>query len=181
MQALQTPINQVIDVLRDPQYGTVTQRDIQQTKIRGIIEGIFDFDGIARSSVGRYWRSFEPEEKKVFSALFTELLSISYIRRMQGEFSNEKVAYLGVEAVSPVKSRVKTKIIRDTVEIPIDYGMRLRDSSWKVYDVNIEGVSLVKNYRTQFNRILFKKTPGALIEKVEKKVRDLKAKEQTGS
>ena len=178
LQALQIPIDRVIDTLRDPQYQSASQKDVQQKKIREIINGIFDFNAIARRAVGRYWKSFNPEEKKVFSDAFAELLRDSYIRKMQGDFKNEAVAYLGDETRSPAKSLVKTKIIRDTMEIPVDYSMQLRDDFWKVYDVKIEGVSLVKNYRTQFNKILFKKTPAELIEQVVKKVRNLKNKEE---
>ncbi len=181
MQALRTPIDQVVVTLRDPQYQNAAQRGIQHKTIQGIINDIFDFDAIAMRAVGRNWRTFSPEERREFSDVFAQLLSNSYIRKMQGEFRNEQVVYVGSDAKSPTKSLVKTKIVRDTVEIPVNYSLRFKNDKWNVYDVNIEGVSLVKNYRTQFNKILSKKTPAALIQQVKKKVNDLQTKEQRGN
>ena len=94
---------------------------------------------------------------------------------MQEEFKSEKIAYLGEKRKSQTKSRVETKIIRETMEIPVNYSMRLKDGIWKVYDVNIEGVGLVKNYRIQFDKILLKKPPAELIEQVREKVQNLKS------
>lgn len=178
LQALQNPINQIIGTLKDPQYQDPSQRDRQQAEIRRTINSIFDFDAIARRAVGRYWKSFSPEERKTFTEAFANLLTMSYVDKIQGEFTNEKVAYLSDERKSPTKSLVKTKIIRQAIEIPVDYSLRLKNASWKIYDVNIEGVSLVKNYRIQFNKILFKKPPAVLIEKVRDKVQGLESKKE---
>jgi len=173
MQALQGPIDQVIRILKGPQYREASQEGSQQERIRTVIDEIFDFDAIARLSVGRHWKRFAPEEKASFADSFAKLLSNSYIERMQGEFENEEVIYLAQERKSSSKSLVKTEIARETKRIPVDYSMRLRSDGWRVYDVKVEGISLVKNYRTQFSRILFKETPAALIERVNRKVEKL--------
>jgi phospholipid transport system substrate-binding protein len=178
LQALQVPIDRIIDTLKDPLYQEATKAVGQKQRIQDIIDSFFDFDAIARLAVGRHWRSFNIEEKTVFTDVFSELLSNSYIGRMQGEFNNEKVIYLGEKRKSPTKSVVKTRIFRESIKIPVDYSMRLKDDAWKVYDIKVEGVSLVKNYRTQFNKILFKKSPAALIEQVTKKIEDLKDKKE---
>lgn len=174
LTALQNPIDRVIETLRDPQFQTDAQKAMQHEKIRSIIDEVFDFKAIAMRAVGRNWRRFSTEEKKAFVDIFSELLSNTYIGKMQGEFKNEQVSYIGADAKGDSKSLVKTMIIRDTLEIPVSYSMRLRNDSWKVYDVNIEGVSLVKNYRTQFNKILINKKPADLIAQVAKKVNNLK-------
>lgn len=181
LQALQIPIDQIIATLKDPQFREESRKDAQRERIQSIINDIFDFDAIARLAVGRYWKSFKSEERSAFAEVFGDLIRDSYIERMQEEFKNEKIAYLGEQRKSPTKSRVETKIIRESMEIPIKYSMWLKDDLWKVYDVNIEGVSLVKNYRTQFSKILLKRPPAELIEQVRKKVRNLKnRREQAG-
>ena len=119
--------------------------------------------------MGRYWRTFSTEEKKAFISAFSELLSRNYIQKIQGEFKNDTVVYLGEQNIADQKTAVKTKIIRDNADIPVDYSMRVINGSWKVYDVIIEGVSLVKNYRTQFSKLLLNESPRQLIQRIEDK------------
>jgi len=173
MAALQAPINHVVDILRDPRFEDPVLKQDQQKEIRKYIDKVFDFKGISRLAVGPYWRRFAPEEKARFTKLFAELLSRSYISKIQGEFKNEEVVYLEEMSRSPDRSVVKTEIIRATMRIPVDYSMRLRNGRWLVYDVKIEGVSLVRNYRSQFSKILLKSPPEALLKRIEKKVNSL--------
>jgi phospholipid transport system substrate-binding protein len=94
-----------------------------------------------------------------------------YIKRIQ-DHTNEKIIYIGENITSKLMATVKTKIVTEVSEIPIDYRMIMKKEGWKVYDVNIEGVSLVRNYRTQFQKILMKESPQELIERLKKKVRE---------
>ena len=98
------------------------------------------------------------------------MLGNSYIGRIQGEYEDERIVYQEQKKISTTKARVKTKILRRSNDIPVVYSMLQRDGSWKIYDVNIEGVSLVKNYRTQFGKILMKNSPSLLIERLKKKI-----------
>jgi len=170
LQALQTPIDKVISILKNPAYKEATQEDVQYREIRDIIDSVFDFNLIAVRSVGRYWKNFTDEEKQVFIDSFGELLSRTYIQKIQGEFKNESVVYLEEQALSADKYLVQTKIIRESVDVPVDYAMWRQNNTWKIYDVNVEGVSLVKNYRTQFNKILMKESPAQLIERIKNKI-----------
>jgi len=169
LKALQTPIDNVLNLLKDPLYKDKSQENVQYNQIREIINDIFNFNLIAQRSVGRYWKAFSPEEKQLFTDVFSDLLSHTYIQRIQGEYKNETVVYLREQMLSADKSLVQTKIIREAIEIPADYNMQLIDNSWKIYDVHVEGVSLVQNYRTQFNKILLKESPQQLIEKIKNK------------
>jgi phospholipid transport system substrate-binding protein len=117
------------------------------------------------------WKNFTPEQRKEFTEVFTDLLKNTYIDKIQSEFQNETIQFLTEEKVSDDKALVKTKVIRNgKIEIPMDYSMRHRDGAWKVYDVAIEGVSMVKNYRTQFKDILAKESPAQLITRLKDKV-----------
>jgi len=170
LQALQTPIDKVMAILKNPAFKEAPQEDIQYREIRNIIDSVFDFNLIAVRSVGRYWKNFTEEEKQVFTDAFAELLSRNYIQKIQGEFKNESVVYLEEQALSADKYLVQTKIIRESVDVPVDYAMWRENNTWKIYDVNVEGVSLVKNYRTQFNKILMKESPAQLIERIKNKI-----------
>lgn len=174
MHALQTPLDKILTVLKDPLYQEKDRQHLQHEKIREIINTIFDFDAIAQRAVGRSWKRFSPEEKAAFTVVFSDLLGNSYIRKIRGAFENERIVYLSERSLSDVKSLVRTKIVREDLETPVDYRMRRLKSGWKIYDVNIEGVSLVKNYRSQFDKLLSKKTPAQLIQQVRKKVEQQK-------
>jgi phospholipid transport system substrate-binding protein len=170
MQALQTPLDKILALLQDPLYQEKDRQDLRQEKIREIINTIFDFDAISRRAVGRSWKRFSQQEKIAFTAVFSDLLGNSYISKIQGAFKNQRVTYLGERSLSDVKSLVKTQIAGEDLQTPVDYSMRRRNSTWKIYDVNIEGVSLVKNYRSQFNTFLSRKKPAQLIQQVKEKV-----------
>ena len=110
------------------------------------------------------------DQKAEFSHLFSRLLGGTYLDRIQRGYSNEKVVYLDQDMMTNSKAVVKTKVLRESVEIPVFYSLIKKGEAWSVYDVNIEGVSLVKNYRKQFSEILIKRSPAQLIEMIKKKV-----------
>ena len=171
MEELRKPIDQVIRILRDPQYIGDVQKKLQHDKIWKIVQEVFDFKEITKRSLARNWLIFTLQERQEFTDIFAEFLGDIYIDKIQGEYHNEKVVYLEQEMITDSKAIVKTKILRETLEIPIDYRMLMRKGNWKVYDINIEGVSLVKNYRTQFSETLLSETPAQLIERVRKKIK----------
>jgi len=169
--SVQGPIQQGIDLLRDPQYKDPSKREAQRDKIWEIIRQTFDFVELSMRTLAQDWKNFTPQQRKEFTEVFTDLLKNTYIDKIQSEFQNETIQFLTEEKISVDKAVVKTKVIRNgKIEIPMDYSMRLRDGAWKVYDVAIEGVSMVKNYRTQFKDILAKETPAQLITRLKDKV-----------
>ena len=166
IDALRGPLDSALAILQDPRYRVASEKEAQKEKLWEIIRKVFDFEGITQLAVGKNWKVFTPAQKKEFTDVFTTRLGNSYLNKIQGSFNNEKVEFLSEEVLSPTKARVKTKIIREVDSIPVDYSVRPVDGAWKIYDVNIEGVSLVANYRTQFNDILSKDSPDVLIERV---------------
>ncbi|MDP2644625.1 MAG: ABC transporter substrate-binding protein [Desulfobacterales bacterium] len=162
-------VDHVIRILNDPQYKDPSQRIPQRDQIWQITRDMFDFVETAKRTLARNWLLFSPTERKEFSDSFAELLAHTYISKVQGEYHNEKVVYLNQEMIRTNQAVVKTKVIREKIETPVDYSLILKQGSWKVYDINIEGVSLVKNYRDQFNSILIKEKPSQLIDRVKRK------------
>lgn len=174
MEALRAPVNTVLQILQDPQYDPPEQRQLQRDRIWDVTRGIFDFTEMAKRALAVNWRAFTPPQRKEFTELFSELTAHSYLEQIKGTYTGLAVEFLGEEILSEDKAMVKTKVRREQVETPVDYRMLQQGGRWLVYDVNIEGVSLVQNYRTQFREILAKETPEQLIQKLKDKLQEQK-------
>lgn len=170
LDAIKGPIDTVIAILNDPVYKDESLKTEQREKIWQSISAIFDFDEISMRAVARNWKKFKPEERKAFSTVFSKFLGNTYVDKIQGEFHNEEIVYVGQEIIKEGRALAKTLIKRETLEIPVDYRLKLMDGQWRVYDVAVEGISLVKNYRTQFKQLLKKESPAELIKRLEKKL-----------
>ena len=147
----------------------VTER---RAAVRKIANDIFDFSEIARRSLGRHWAGRSEAEQKEFVALFGDLLERAYISKID-TYGGEKIVYTGERSEGDI-AIVNTKIIsKNGTEVPIDYRMLRKTERWLVYDVNIEGVSLVSNYRTQFNKIIQTSSYAELVKKMKTKQGEL--------
>jgi len=170
LEELRPPFDKVIAILNDPKYKTdEALKSEQRDQIWKAVDVIFDFEEVSKRALARNWRKFSDSEKKKFTDVFGTFLGNTYMDKIQGEYHNEKIVYGDEKIVDNKWALVRTKIKREALEIPVDYKMKFIDGHWKVYDVMVEGVSLIKNYRTQFNSILKKQTPAQLIERLEKK------------
>lgn len=170
LETLKDAVDQAMKILDDPRYKDESRKETQRDEIWKVIRQVFDLEGIARITLGRNWRRFKQTEKEEFTEVFGRFLGNNYVEKIQTGFSGEKVEYLGQEIITDRKSMVKTKIVRETKEIPVDYKMHKKGADWRVYDVIIEGVSLIKNYRSQFAGFLMNSTPAELIETIKKKL-----------
>ena len=140
----------------------------RRAAVRQIANEIFDFGEIARRSLGRYWQPLSEAQRAEFVELFSDLLERSYISKIE-LYGGEKIIYNG-ERVDGDLAIVSTKIItKNGTEVPIDYRLFRRGDNWKVYDVNIEGISLVSNYRTQFNKIIQSNGYSTLVDRMKAK------------
>jgi phospholipid transport system substrate-binding protein len=171
MATIKAPIDAVIAILNDPQYKVAGTKSVQRDEIWNNIKPMFDFDEIAKRAVARHWSDFNDAEKTAFSDVFAQFLGNTYIDKIQGEYHNEQIVYLGQDFYADTYAEVKTQIVRETLKIPVNYRMlKGGDGQWKVYDIIVEGVSLVKNYRTQFASILSKDKPAQLIQQLNDKL-----------
>ncbi|MDD2582357.1 MAG: ABC transporter substrate-binding protein [Desulfuromonadaceae bacterium] len=138
------------------------------------ISTIFDYSEMAKRSMGKYWNMRTPAEKKHFTELFASLLENSYAGKIES-YNNEKIVYIR-DFVDGDYAEVRSKVItpaRD--EFTLDYRLAKQNGKWMVYDVIIEGVSLVSNYRSQFNKIITANGYNKLVEKLQSKNQELKA------
>jgi phospholipid transport system substrate-binding protein len=175
LEAVKGPLDAGLQILKDPQYAAETRRDSQKAQLWSVFENMFDFTEISKRALAKHWRSFNPSQREQFSDLFAQLLGHTYITRIQAEYQGEEIEYLSVKK-DPKRSRalIETRLVSNTRQIPIEYMLHLEKGKWLVYDVKVEGVSLVKNYRTQFDKILFKDSPEILISRLQTKVDQLK-------
>jgi phospholipid transport system substrate-binding protein len=170
---LKTQIDRVLKVLEDPDLKKDGRVKDRRAAVRRIANDIFDFEETARRSLGRHWQARTPAERDEFVPLFSELLERSYVSKVE-VYGGEKIQYLG-DAVDGEQARVQTKLLtKSGSDIPIEYRMhRKTGDRWLVYDVVIEGVSLVSNYRTQFNKIIQTSSYQELVKKMKTKQEEL--------
>ena len=146
-------IDRVLQILADPELKKEAKTTERRAAIRTVANEIFDFGEISQRSLARHWAARSPEERQEFVRLFGDLLEHSYITKIE-TYSGEKIQYTG-EVPDGDQAVVKTRIVtKQGVDIPVDYRMFVKGNRWRAYDVNIEGVSLVANYRTQFNTVI---------------------------
>lgn len=166
---LQAGVDQIIALLQDKTYKDPGKEDLQRGKIMVVIKDIFDFVEVSKRSLGRYWKDFTPEERRDFTGVYAEFLGAAYFEKVKGAYRDETVVYLAENITSSKRAEVKTAIPRDAGDIPISYRMLKKKGRWRIYDVVIEGISLVNNYRSQFSKMLMRSSPAELIEHLRKK------------
>lgn len=159
-------VDRVLRVLEDPQLKAETRAVERRASIRAIVDEIFDFREVSQRSLGPHWQGRTPTERDEFIQLFADLLERSYIDKIELYSGAERIQYTG-EVLDGEQATVRTRIVtKQGTEIPVDYRMRRAGDRWLVYDVAIEGVSLVANYRAQFNRIIQRSSYKGLVEQL---------------
>lgn len=175
---VRTAVDRVLQILQDPDLKKPAATDRRRAQMREVARGFFDFEEMARRALARHWAARTPEERKRFTELFADLLEASYVGKIES-YGGEKILYLGEQAdgdLVTVRSKIVT--LRGT-EIPVDYRLhKTRDGLW-VYDVVIEGVSLIGNYRTQFNKIITQSSYEELVKKMEQKQLEVAEEQKT--
>jgi phospholipid transport system substrate-binding protein len=161
-------VDKLLTILRDPQLKGESKKTERRQKLREVIGQRFDFTEMAKRSLGSEWRRRSPEEQKEFVRLFTELLEQAYLDKIES-YNGEKVQYLK-EREDKDNAEVATKIIDNKgQEFSVNYRLHNVNGDWKVYDVVIEDISLVNNYRAQFNRVLAKGSFEELLTRMKEK------------
>jgi phospholipid transport system substrate-binding protein len=167
-EQLKGAIDRVVSTLDSPAMKGEGKAVDRRAAVRQIANEIFDFGEIARRSLGRYWQPLSEAQRTEFVGLFGDLLERSYISKIE-LYGGEKIVYSG-ERMDGDLAIVSTRIItKNGTEVPIDYRLFRRGDNWKVYDVNIEGISLVSNYRTQFNKIIQSSGYNTLVDRMKAK------------
>ncbi len=171
LSTVQANVNKVLDVLRDPALKADSAKVTKKEKLRSIYGSMFDEVELSKRTLARNWNKLNTAQRQEFVQLFQEVLEKAYVDKILS-YTNEKITYEKEIKLTENQVEVQTHVITSSNKIPIFYRVILSSGTWKVYDVIVENVSLVQNYRTQFNNILEKNTPEQLLEILRKKVKE---------
>jgi phospholipid transport system substrate-binding protein len=169
-ETVEAGVNKLLKTLGEPAF-KAKPKDERIAIISAEIETVFDFKELSRRTLGREWKKMKAEQQKEFVELFRELLQGVYADRLLA-YSDQKIIFDKETMLKKGRAEVQSYLqTSDGKKIPLFYRLTDKNGSWKVYDVIIEGVSMVKNYRTQFKQILAKDSPDKLIEILREKVK----------
>ena len=164
-ETIQTQVNRVLDVLKNPSDA----KAVKEKKILSIVDEFFDYSELSRRTLANHWKAFTPEQQKEFTTLFGKLLANVYMDKVM-QYTNEKVVFGKETKLSENTVEVQSEILTQGKSVPLNYRMiSYGKGEWKVYDVVIEGISLVMNYRSQFREILSSKPPENLLKTLREK------------
>jgi phospholipid transport system substrate-binding protein len=167
-------VDRVFKILQDPELKGGTNASRRWATIAKVSEEIFDFGETAKRSLGQHWDRRTPAEREEFVRLFTDLIQRAYVTRID-RYSGEKMVFRG-ETVDGDQAVVRTAlIVDDGGQMALDYKMHHTSDRWQVYDINVEGVSLVANYRAQFNKVIRSESYQALVTRLKANHADFSA------
>ncbi|MFC1880061.1 phospholipid-binding protein MlaC [Thermodesulfobacteriota bacterium] len=169
-ETVETGVNNLLKTLGDPAF-KAQPKDQQITTLGTEIEKVFDFEELSRRTLGKQWKKMKPEQQTEFVKLFKELLQGVYADRLLA-YSDQKILFDREIMLKKGRAEVQSYLqTSDGTKIPLFYRLTDKSGSWKVYDIIIEGVSMVKNYRTQFRDIIAKDSPDKLLEILREKTK----------
>ena len=169
METMTAYINRVLEVLGDPALKGDAGKNEKTEKIRKIAEDLFDFGELSRRTLGKSWQQFSADQQTEFISLYKSLLQKNYSEKIVS-YNDERIVFGKETTLSEKTSEIETTLRGKTADIPINDRLLLKSGKWSVYDVIIEGVSLINNYRSQFREILAKKPPEGLLDVLRNKV-----------
>lgn len=169
LETVKTQADKVLEVLRDPALKPESAKKVKIERIRSISEKMFDYTELSKRTLAKNWDTLNPDQQKEFARLYRSLLEDAYADKILS-YSDEKIVFNKEVPLTEKTSEIQSAVLRKNGEIPIYYRVVLKGGTWKVYDVVIEGVSLISNYRSQFREILMNKHPEALLETLRRKV-----------
>ncbi len=173
-KTIEQAVNDIMDIIKNPGMRDAAKRPALLAQIEDKAKIIFDFEEFSARTVGPNWRDFSPEQQKRFINAFASLLRATYIEKLEG-YDGEKVDYTGeVMSSKGDKAEVQTTVLIKNKTVPVAYRMVEKSGAWKIYDVRIEKISLIENYRGQFKELLVKGDPEMLIAKVENKAAEIR-------
>ncbi|MET0053874.1 MAG: ABC transporter substrate-binding protein, partial [Candidatus Thiodiazotropha sp. 6PLUC10] len=162
-------VNSILEILKDENLGKTERREM----VKSIVRSRFDYDSMSQVILATNWRKATDEQRQQFIILFRELLEQTYFSAMDS-YTNQTVR-MGRERLKGKLANVQTYIVASNKELPVSYKLRYRNEDWYAYDVAVDGVSLVSNYRTSFRNLVKTKGMEGLLEELAKKVATLKS------
>jgi len=167
MSVTQSMVNQALQILGSSSIPLPQRRH----RLKDLVEQNFNFETMSRSALGYNWRSLSPDQRAQFTKLFTAFIEVAYLDKIQ-DYQGQQVQFTGQHSLGEGYAEVDTKIVQaGKSPISVNYLLEQKDGAWKVYDVTVEAISIIANYRNQFNRVISQKGFDQLLA-------DLQAKQQ---
>jgi phospholipid transport system substrate-binding protein len=168
--------DKIIAIVSDPALKGPDKAEAKKSSIREVVDDVIDWEEMSRRSLGIHWQKRTDEEKREFVRLFSQLIEKTYRDKVE-DYSGERVNYVG-ERIDGDYAEVESRIVTSkNTEIPVNYKMSRKQGKWWVYDIVIEGVSFVNNYRTQFNSILASSSYPGLVKQLKAKTEKVETKQ----
>ena len=169
MDEIKQTTDKILSVVTNPAFKTPSETEEREKLIRQAVDERFDWEEMARRSLAIHWATRTAEERKEFVRLFADLVERTYMKKVE-DYSGEKVLYEG-ETKEGGYASVRVKIVTKRGEdIPVEYHLKKEGNDWFIYDVSIEGVGLINNYRVQFHSIISQSSYENLVKRLREKV-----------
>ena len=165
--AIKGTIDEALTIIRNKELKHPGRTEERRQRLEQVVGDRFDYQEMSRRALGAPWNTLSDKDKQEFVALFRTLLTNSYADKIES-YSGEGVQYLN-ERTEKDYAEVRTKVLTGKTEIPLDYRLVIKGTDWRVYDVVVDGVSLVNNYRGQFSKIIRSSTYADLVDQLRKK------------
>jgi phospholipid transport system substrate-binding protein len=172
-EAMKATVDEVLRIVRDQDLKQKNNTDERRQQLEKVVSARFDYTEMSRRALGAPWKQLTDQQKQEFVDLFRTLLTNSYADKIE-TYSGEGVEYLN-ERMEKEYAEVRTKVLSGKTEIPLDYRLINKAEDWRVYDVLVDNISLVNNYRGQFTKILRASSYSDLVDQLRKKSEKLKA------
>lgn len=169
---METAIEKTISILANPELKGDAKREERRTQIRNTLLALTDARRVSMLVLGRQRSNFSEAQLKEFTDTFAQLVFVTYIQNLE-KYTDQKVQVVSVELQQDGKAYATTKVLSKDKEFPADFSLfKDEHGEWKCYDVKVEGVSMISNYRSQFNELLINKTPDQIIAHLKEKVKE---------
>jgi phospholipid transport system substrate-binding protein len=172
VEVLERTVNLGIDLLKDPQYQLASKKKEQQELLCQMAAEVFDVREFSRRVLASKWRSFSPEQREEFVKVFSEFLCKYYITRLQQRYQDEKVVIVSQHFVGNLVALVRVNVLWKGLEVPVEVRMLAGNSTWKIYDIIVFGISGMQNYRAQFQALFRDATPSQVIERIRSRIKE---------
>ena len=172
---LEKSVSRILELLRDDSL----QDKVRKEQITELVRQRFNLRVMSQYVLGPQWRSTSPEERERFVTLFSDLLEASYVDKINA-YNDEEVSFVG-EQIRENRASVETLVLTGSKEIPIEYRLVDDNGEWLVYDVIVEGVSLVRNYRSSYREIVRKEGMAKLLDRMKEKLVEIRQSEKKGA
>jgi phospholipid transport system substrate-binding protein len=171
---LKGTIDEVVRILTDKEMKKPERTDERRRILEKVIGDRFSYDEMSRRALAAQWNKLNDDQRKEFVSLFQRHLANAYTGKIEG-YKGEQIRFMNERLEDNTYAEVRSKLVTEKTEIPLDYRLINKSGDWRVYDVIVDGVSLVNNYRGQFTRIIRSSSYEDLVERLRKKTDDLKA------